>query len=158
MRARFLIALVALVALAAPVAAQQPAPTDVKAYLQRNWNEVSGWIAKSADLVPADKYGYKPAATVRTFGQLIGHVADGLDFYCARAGGRNVEWADPIEKGLTDKATVTSKLKQSIDACNAQFSGNGAPGYLVDNVAHTSLHYGNIITYLRMMGLVPPSS
>jgi hypothetical protein len=147
-----------LMILAAPLAAQQPAPTDVKAYLQRNWNEVSGWITKAAELVPADRYTYKPTASVRTFGQLVGHVADGLNYYCVRASGRNVEWSDPIEKGNTDKATVTAKLKESVDACHAQFSGNGAAGYLIDNVAHTSLHYGNIITYLRMMGLVPPSS
>jgi len=142
----------------APTGAQQAATGDAVAALRRNFAEVSGWIARAADLVPADKYTYRPAPTVRTFGQLIGHIADGLNYYCARAGGRNVEWSDPIEKGSTDKAALAPKLKQSIDACNAVFGGSGQVGPLTDNVAHTSLHYGNVITYLRTMGLTPPSS
>jgi hypothetical protein len=50
------------------------------------------------------------------------------------------------------------KLKQSIDACNAVYGGGGQVGALFGNVGHTSLHYGNIITYMRMLGLTPPSS
>lgn len=115
-------------------------------------------VTKSADLVPADKYTYRPAASVRTFGQLIGHIADSYNYYCARAAGRNVEWADPVEKGPADKATLVLKLKQAADACTTAYTGTGKSGDLVENVGHTNLRYGNIITYTRMLGLVPPSS
>lgn len=57
-----------------------------------------------------------------------------------------MEWSDAVEKGKIDKATVVQKLKQSIDGCNAAYTGS------------TSLHYGNLITYMRMLGLKPPSS
>ncbi|MGH7714309.1 MAG: hypothetical protein ACREOG_23730, partial [Gemmatimonadaceae bacterium] len=90
--------------------------------------------------------------------QLIGHIADSYNWYCAQAAGRNVEWSDPIEKGSTDKATLTTKLKQATDACNTVYANKGVFLPLLQNVGHTNLHYGNIITYMRMMGLVPPSS
>jgi uncharacterized damage-inducible protein DinB len=122
------------------------------------FNEVNAWVTKAADMVPADKYTYKPVATVRTFGQLIGHIADSYNWYCTNAAGRKTEWADPVEKGPTDKATLAAKLKQASDSCNTVYAGKGQLLTLVQNVGHTNLHYGNIITYMRMMGLTPPSS
>ncbi|HEY7474015.1 MAG TPA: DinB family protein, partial [Vicinamibacterales bacterium] len=118
----------------------------------------SAWVTKSAALVPPDKYTYQPTKTVRTFGQLIAHVADAYDYYCGRAAGKDVQWSDATEKGKLDKVTLAAKLKQSTDACTAVFNGKGDPGQLLANIAHTSLHYGNVITYLRMLGLTPPSS
>ena len=61
------------------------------------------------------------------------------------------------EKGKTDKATVVAALKQAQASCTAAY-GSGQIAPLIENVAHSSLHYGNVITYMRMMGLVPPSS
>ena len=140
-------------------AATTGAPSDsVYLALRGGFAEVSAWVSKSADLVPAEKYAFQPVKTVRTFGQLLAHVADSYNYYCARAAGRNVEWSDAIEKGNTGKATVVPKLKQALEACNAAYAGSPALGPALGNVAHTSLHYGNIITYLRVMGLVPPSS
>jgi DinB superfamily len=138
--------------------AQQPANNDTTAALRKSFTEVSGWVTKAADLAPADKYGYRPAPTVRTFGQVIAHIADSYNYFCARAAGKNVEWSDAIEKGATDKATLVPKLKQSLEACNATYGGGGQTGALIENIGHTNLHYGNIITYLRMLGLTPPSS
>src|SRR5262245_31386223 len=138
--------------------AQKPDNDDKAAALRKNFTDVSGWVTKAADLAPAEKYGYRPAPTVRTFGQVIAHIADSYNYYCARAAGKNVEWSDAIEKGATDKATLVPKLKQSLDACNAAYGGSGQAGALIENIGHTSLHYGNIITYLRMLGLTPPSS
>ena len=139
-----------------PDAGQQP--NDAMSAVRSAWNEVAGWITKAAEIVPADKYSYRPTQTVRTFGQLIGHLADAYNWYCANAGGRKAEWADPVEKGPGDKATLTSKLKQATDACNAVYGSRGAMNQLIGNVGHSNLHYGNIITYMRMLGLVPPSS
>jgi uncharacterized damage-inducible protein DinB len=141
-----------------PAAVTQPGGSDAAAELRRSFDEVSGNVTKSVELVPADKYTYRPAASVRTFGQLIGHIADSYNYYCARAAGRDTQWSDAIEKGSTSKATLTAKLKQSLDVCSSAYAGAGRAGALIDNIGHTNLHYGNIITYLRMMGLVPPSS
>ena len=149
---------VSLLALSSSAAAQQPGANDAKAAMRKGFDDVSGWVTKAAELVPADKYSYKPVQTVRTFGQLVAHVVDSYAYFCAQAAGRMVEWGDPVEKGATDKASLAPKLKQATDACASTYGGTGAAGPLLDNVAHTSLHYGNMITYLRMLGLTPPSS
>jgi hypothetical protein len=157
-RIHSVLAAIATCAVCAVGEAQTRAPSDPKTLLQAGFNEVSGFVAKSADLVPADKYGYKPVATVRTFGELVAHIADSYVWYCLRASGRQVEWSDAIEKGVTDKATVTGKLKQAQGSCGNVYGGQGDFRALMENIAHTNLHYGNIITYMRMMGLTPPSS
>jgi len=132
---------------------------DVSTDLRNGFNEVNDWVTKAAEMVPADKYNYRPVDTVRTFGQLIGHITDSYNFFCARGAGNKVEWSDPVEKGTTDKDTLLPKLKEAVGKCNAAYSsGNGQLRPLFNNVGHTSLHYGNIITYMRMMGLKPPSS
>ena len=134
-------------------------PPDAATELRNGFNEVNGWVTKAAEMVPEDKYNYRPVDTVRTFGQLVAHIADSYNFFCARGAGTKVEWSDAIEKGQTDKATLIPKLKQAVDRCNEVYKGsNGQLGPLFGNVSHTSLHYGNIITYMRMMGMKPPSS
>ncbi|HVT37671.1 MAG TPA: hypothetical protein VHE78_01380 [Gemmatimonadaceae bacterium] len=139
----------------------QPAAGDAATAARKSFGEVSGWVTKAADLVPAEKYSFRPVQTVRTvrtFGEVVGHVADAYNYYCGLAAGREVKWSDAIEKGLTDKATLVPKLKQALDGCVEAYAASGKIGPLIDNVAHTSLHYGNIITYMRMLGMVPPSS
>ena len=161
MRGRPLLVVLGLAAAgaAAGTAAAQPPGGDAAAAARQGFDEVTGWITKAADLVPADKYNYRPAQSVRTFGQLVAHVADGHNYFCGRAGGRNVQWSDAVANGATDKATVVRQLRQSIDACKAVYGGARSQiGPLMANYGHTSLHYGNVITYMRMLGLTPPSS
>ena len=110
-------------------------------------------------MVPADKYNYRPVDTVRTFGQLVAHIADSYNYFCNNAAGNKVEWSEAVEKGGTEKDTLLPKLKEAVGRCNTAYSSSNAPlKPLFINVHHTSLHYGNIITYMRMMGLKPPSS
>jgi len=137
-------------------AAEKPAGAD-PAVFKMGFGEVAGWVGKAADLVPAEKYAYRPVDTVRTFGQLVAHIADAHNYYCARGAGKNVQWSDAVEKGRLDKATVVAKLKQSIEACDGVYAASAAPP-LMANIAHTNLLYGNIVTYMRMLGLAPPSS
>ena len=141
------------------VSAQAPDKSNPVNGLRKNFAEVSGWVTKSAELVPAEKYNYKPVDTVRSFGQLVAHVADSYNYYCAHGAGNKVQWSDPVEKGTTDKATVLPKLKEALDKCNAVYTSDTAQLIpLIENMGHTNLHYGNMITYIRMMGLKPPSS
>ena len=134
-------------------------PADPATELRKGFTDVSGWVTQAAEMVPDDKYSYRPVDTVRTFGQLVAHITDSYNFFCARGAGNNVEWSDALEKGTTDKATLIPKLKQAVDRCNEVYKGsNGRLGPLFGNVGHTSLHYGNIITYMRMLGMKPPSS
>lgn len=142
---------------ALPVRAQQPDMKQTTAGLAKGFAELSGWVLKAAEMVPADKYSYKPAPTVRTFGELLGHIADGSNYFCGRALGRNVQWSDANAKGKVDKASIAPKLKEALGACTAAHEdGQLAP--LIANYGHVNLHYGNMTTYMRMRGLVPPST
>jgi uncharacterized damage-inducible protein DinB len=140
---------------AEPQPQQKP---DVNKMLKGGFAEVNGWVIKAADMVPAEKYNYKPAGDVRTFGQLVAHIADSYNYFCAGGAGKKVEWSEAVEKGTTDKATLAPKLKQAVDSCNAVYDSPTEVFPLFQNLAHTNLHYGNIITYMRMMGMKPPSS
>ena len=132
---------------------------DMSTDLRNGFNEVNDWVMKAADTVPADKYSYRPVDTVRTFGQLIAHITDSYNYFCAHGVGNKVEWTTPVEKGATDKETLLPKLKEAVGRCNTAYSsGSAQQKPLFINIGHTNLHYGNIITYIRMMGLKPPSS
>lgn len=137
-----------------PATAADTLGTAIKA----GFAQVSDWITRSAQLVPADKYTYKPVGTVRSFGQMLAHIVDGYAYYCGRGAGKAVQWTDATEKGATDKAALATKLKQAADACTASYTNPKQLPPLMENIAHSNLHYGNIVTYMRMMGLVPPSS
>ena len=135
------------------------AQADMAADVRKGFEEVNDWVTKAADMVPAEKYSYRPVDTVRTFGELIGHITDSYNYFCANAAGNKVQWSDAVEKGKTDKETLMPKLKEAVGKCTAAYGANNAQlRPLFANVGHTNLHYGNIITYMRMMGMKPPSS
>ena len=154
-----LLCAVAIAIVGPHLSAQSPKAEDPAAALKQGFGEVSGWLLKAAEMVPPDKYSYKPAPTVRTYGEMLGHVADGYNYFCGRAAGKKVEWSDATAQGKTDKATIVAALKAATGACTAAHNGPGSQSpLLIQNYGHTNLHYGNIVTYMRMLGLVPPSS
>ena len=160
MKLRILTILCCLLLPAAPSFGQTAADKtpDVATEMRNGFNEVNGWVTKAAEMVPAEKYNYRPVDTVRTFGQLIAHITDSYNYFCNNAVGNKVEYSTPVENGATDKDTLLPKLKEAVGRCNTAYGSGTQFRPLFTNVGHTSLHYGNIITYLRMMGMKPPSS
>ena len=128
-----------------------------RAQLRAAFDELNGNIAKAAGLVPADRFAWQPVGTVRTVGQVVGHVADAYLYYCGRAAGREVQWSDAIADGPIDKPALIAKLNDAAAQCSAAFDA-GSVGPLIVNYGHANLHYGNLVTYLRLLGLVPPTS
>ena len=134
---------------------------------------VSGEVLAAAQKMPEENYSFKPTPDVRTFGQLVGHIADAQYSFCAAAIGGPNPMKD-IEKTKTAKADLIASLKDAIASCNKTFAGmTDAQGsqmtklmnydlakltVLSVNTAHTDEHYGNMVTYLRLKGIVPPSS
>jgi uncharacterized damage-inducible protein DinB len=125
--------------------------------LKGAFDEISANISKAAALVPADKYAYQPVSTVRTFGQLVGHVIDAAEYYCGQSTGRGAAWSDSTALGRADQARLIAHLDAATASCRAA-TATGSVGPLIVNVAHANLHYGNMVTYMRLLGLVPPSS
>jgi uncharacterized damage-inducible protein DinB len=130
-------------------------------------------ILRSAQKMPEENYSFKPSPDVRTFGQLIAHVADAQYSFCAPLFGKP-DPAPGIEKSKTSKADLIQALKDAFAYCDPGYDGltEAKAGEMVKffgteqarvtvlayNTAHNNEHYGNIVTYLRMKGLVPPSS
>jgi uncharacterized damage-inducible protein DinB len=134
---------------------------------------VSGAVIGAAQKMPEENYSFKPTPEVRSFGQLVGHVADASYMFCSQAMGEPNPSKD-IEKTKTSKAALVAALKDGVAYCNKAFdSMTDAKGsqmvklfnfdlakltVLSLNSAHTDEHYGNMVTYLRLKGIVPPTS
>jgi len=169
-----LLLLIALV-VAAPALAQETIPAQAAGMvktMQSSLNYVKDLIIRSAEQMPEADYAFKPTPEVRSFGQLVGHVTDANYFICSTV----LAEANPspgVEKNKTSKADLVAALKGSYDYCSKAYAISDANtgtkitlfgqeqtrlGGLLMNVAHNWEHYGNIITYLRLKGQVPPSS
>lgn len=164
----------ALLALIAATAHGQTTDTGYTSTLTRSWQRVARLVSASAEAMPEANYAFKPTPDVRTFGELIGHLAEEHFMICANARGeKNPREGAAFEK-IAAKADLVKALGESIEYCNGVYSAlkdepkavqPAAPNRsdtpfsaLLLNVTHDSEHYGNIITYLRMKGIVPPSS
>lgn len=163
-----------LAALAIPVLAQEPkpAPAGAVAMLQGSFNYVGDFLTKAAEQVPEADYSFKPTPEVRSFGQLVAHVADSQNEFCA--GVLGVANPSPeIEKTKTTKAAIVEALKASSALCakaygisddaahaSVKMFGREVPKFrgLLINLTHDWEHYGNLVTYMRLKGLTPPSS
>ncbi len=164
--------LVVVVATAA-IAGAQSNPNPLSADTKGMYESVKGLILRSADKMPEEHYSFKPTPEVRSYAALLGHIADAQYLFCAADKG---EKKDPpgIEKTKTTKAELTAALKEAFAYCDSSYSeltdARGAQpvkffgrdrtrlGVLNFNSSHTNEHYGNLVTYLRLKGLVPPSS
>jgi uncharacterized damage-inducible protein DinB len=151
MRSASLIVGVSIMTGATTAAAQGAAPEAVT----KGFAQVADWIQQSVESVPADKYTFTPAGGVRTFAQLVGHIIDGYHYYCALAKGP-AEWNDMVEKTVSTKPELVRQLAAATSACKNISGGTLDPQ--VENLGHSSLHYGNMIVYLRLLGIVPASS
>lgn len=130
--------------------AQSAAPESVT----KGFAQVADWIVQSAEAVPAEKYSFKPADGTRTFGQLVAHIIDGYRYYCRLTKGA-VEWTDAVEKTVSGKAALQKELAAATAECKA---ATGKLDPLIENLGHTNLHYGNMVVYMRLLGIVPASS
>jgi len=173
MHRRILIALGTAMLLAPALTAQTPSRALTQA-TKEQFDEVKGYLAKTAQKVPDDLYSFKPTPEVRSLGQIIGHVADANFSICAAAASEKAPQGG-AEKGKTSKADLVAALNASIAYCDKVFAslndqkglesvkffnGNQTPriSVLAFNNSHCNEHYGNLVTYLRLKGIVPPSS
>ena len=156
---------------AAPALAQSPFAKAGKQTL----GIVKNNVIKSAEQMTEANYAFKPTPEVRSFGQIIGHVANANYMICSTASGAPNPSKDvDIEKTKTTKADLTKALTESFAFCDAQFDGLTDAKALEEtdlfgmkmprlnglqfNTAHDFEHYGNLATYMRIKGHVPPSS
>jgi uncharacterized damage-inducible protein DinB len=127
--------------------------------------------------MPEAKYGFKPVDTVKTFGEILAHVAGASYDYCSAAKGEAAPFEeDHFEKTVKTKAEIVKAVKDAMAYCDAVYASLtdqslaamvSRPGgsrqfsrasQVVGNIGHTNEHYGNLVTYFRLNGMVPPST
>ena len=133
-------------------------------------------LAEAAANMPADEYGFKPTPQVRSFGEVIGHVANANFFFCSQAKGEKPPATQNYEKTI-DKAALVKALNDSLAYCDDAYGAttdanfntlvtiaglkpgqSGRGSVLVFNTTHNNEHYGNLVVYMRLKGHVPPST
>ena len=159
--------------------AQSQASNPLSAGAKRTYDIIKGYTIKAAAKMPEEHYAFKPTPDVRSFGQLLGHVADSNFVFCATVAGEKppqggFEPAASIEQTMKTKAELEKAIANSFAYCDTVHAGmNDATGaqtmkffngemaklsILEFNTHHDFEHYGNMVTYMRLKGLVPPSS
>jgi len=154
---------------AAPAAGANPATQAVKG----QFGMIKGVVARTAEKVPEELYSFKPTPEVRSIAQLLGHIADSQFGMCAAAAGEKPPQSN-IEKTFNSKAQLSKAVTESNAYCDKviagmddkkgmeiiQFFTGPTPRLhvLTFNIAHSYEHYGNLVTYMRLKGIVPPSS
>jgi uncharacterized damage-inducible protein DinB len=130
-------------------------------------------ILGSADKIPEDLWSYQPTKDVRTVGQLFAHIADGQYEFCgAAAEGKAV--SKDIEKTAKTRNEIIAALKEAFSYCDSAYANMTDAkaaetvkffgmtitrlGAMDFNTAHNMEHYGNLVTYMRLKNIVPPSS
>jgi len=167
-----LLSLVAVLASVTPAAAQTSA-NPYSTMVKSGWDTLKKHLSASAAKVPEGDYAFKPTPEVRSFGQLFGHLAN--DHYLMCSGAKGEKNPDPTDyEKVTSKAQLVAALDKSIAYCDGVYASmtdqaGSQPielfgtkiirlGALQLNLSHSSEHYGNLITYMRLKGIVPPSS
>ena len=171
-----------LLTLAAPARAQQPAPDDVlSAYLRRSYAAVSKDLMAAVETMPEKDFGFRPAGAiekVRTFGEIALHLVAANSWVCFMGEPKSTP-APAFDPALaTDKARLVAVMKEVDARCTASLetlkdaeltrvitSGTAerplqaVRGHaVIFAIAHSNEHYGNLVSYLRAKGLVPPAA
>lgn len=161
---------VLLAAVSTVTFAQNPLSVGQKVF----YGMVAHNVVAAAEKMPEENYSFKPTPDVRSFGQLVGHAADAQVMFCAAAAADEKPPAMDAEKTKTSKADLVAAVKDAVAYCDKAYGamtddqaaalvkamGRQMPKLtvLTINTAHLDEHYGNMVTYLRLKGIVPPSS
>ena len=159
--------------LGATTALAQPPQNPYSSMVTTGWSSLKKNLSASAAKVSEADYAFKPTPQVRSFGQILGHLANEHYAICAAVKGEKSPNANDFEK-LTSKAELVAAFDKSIAYCDGAYTSmtDAAGTQAVEvfgekmmklaalqvNLTHGSEHYGNLVTYMRLKGVVPPSS
>jgi hypothetical protein len=171
MKCRAIVILVAGIVGAFPLPAQNADPFSAE--IKQMYNRIKNNLTKMAEKMPETNYSFKPTAETRTFSQIIGHVADAQARTCSTING-TPKSLNAASK--TAKAELVATLKESFSLCDRAFDSltdeNALETFMLPEgqhhsrvgllmmavVSHSNEEYGYMAVYLRLKGIVPPSS
>jgi hypothetical protein len=160
--------LFAVLLVTASVNAQEKPKTDkaLRDVLLGGWTDIHGRVVKMAEEFPEDKYEFKATKDVRSFADVLRHVAFWNDWVVKSVRGEKPD-GKPNElprAQYSTKAQIVAALRKSVDAGAAQLkSGSPTPPVNATEqwmsfISHSSEHYGQLVVYYRLNNLVPPVS
>lgn len=167
------IPLLLLVAVLAPEALAAQAEAPVMQSVRPGYESAKGYLLRTAEQLSEEDFEFRPTPEVRTVRELLGHIADSQHFYCSVALGEASPHETEFESTQTTRDAMTRALRESFDYCDTAYAQADAEALqpvavwggqrsrlsiLVSNALHNWEHYGNLVTYMRMLGQVPPSS
>lgn len=167
--------------LVSSASAQTPAPGAANpqygpliAHGRMMFQGMKGWLIASAEKMSEEQYSYKPAPGVRSYGEIIGHLADQNYRFCSLTIGETNPRPEKLDVSKLKRTELIATLKEALTYCERAYGtltdANAAQpvklgsishpriNLLNINLAHSALHYGNLITYMRMNNVIPPSS
>jgi len=166
----FVVTVVSVFLIAGALHAQAPTPT-LSAETKQAWVAIKGNLLKAADKMSEADYSFKPTPEIRSFGEMIAHIADGALRTCAGVKGEQQKAEAATKK---TKAELTAALKMSLDYCDSAYDtltdanamevvkagrgGRTRAFALAYNTTHMNESYGYIAVYMRLKGVTPPSS
>ncbi len=157
-----------------PISAQNNDADPLVASVRDSGTYVRYMYTKVADAMSDEDYAFRPTPEVRSFGDILAHVADTNYWFCSTAIGEKPPKGG-IEKAKLSRSGIKKALSESFDYCEGAYQAMGDPtkaramvdlmgserpalAVLIFRTHHSLLHYGNVVTYMRLRGKVPPSS
>jgi uncharacterized damage-inducible protein DinB len=155
-------------------AADKPADPEVKVVLD-SWNEIGRKLTVMAEDFPEDKYDFKPTPAQRTFAEQLLHAAGSNYYFTDTVMGRKLSVGDPKRDQYKTKADIVAFVKKSFADGAAAIQAKGEEGMTTEVayfphqksrvldiaygiIEHSGEHYGQLVVYYRLAGLVPPES
>jgi hypothetical protein len=167
----FMILLAGAIACSFALQAQPPSANPVSTEAKNAYTSVKNNLLKMADKMSEENYAFKPTPEVRDFGATIAHIADSQMRTCSSVNGEAKQLGAASKK---TKADLVAALQASFAECDKAFdaltdatamqmiaagrSQRSRLGVLVGNTTHDNEEYGYLAVYLRLKGVVPPSS
>lgn len=165
----FLIAILA--AAAQPLAGQSSIQSSMAEELRQQWAASRRQLVGIAEAMPADKYAYRPTPDVRSFGEIINHVAGEGRMEMEAVGGAQPGAPERYD-ALRDRAAIVRALseyfdygttvladmtdQQAIEMVTLRERQSPRWAVVVGAIGHNKEHFGNLVTYLRLNGITPP--
>jgi DinB superfamily len=154
--------------------AQAPKTFTAAADVQRSYAGLKANILKAADKMPAESYSYRPTPEVRTFARVVNHVTEAQLHSCGTLNETAPATLAKVPPETADKATIVAALQASFAECDKAYAALGDTNLLQTftlgpstrprisfawaNVSHDNEQYATLALYMRLKGLVPPSS
>ncbi len=149
-------------------------PTGPAAEAQRSYTTLKGNILKAADKTPAEDYSFRPTPEVRTFARVVNHVTEAQLRTCGAVNRTTANDLPKVPAETADKAAIIDALKGSFAECDKAFASatdtnlgdlfdvfnakRSRVGILWGTVSHDNEQYATLALYMRLKGLIPPTS